>query len=215
MWWLLGLALAAEPVVTERLLPFDRERLTLMSQYLEAHTGRERSRDPRVDCTITPRIVVLHWTGGPTADSAWSTFAPTRLAGRPDLDDAGAVNVSAHYLVDRDGTIYRLMPDNLAARHVIGLNHVAVGIENVGGPKAPLTEAQVAANAALVRQLAAKWPITHVIGHHQYRRMEGSRYFKESDPTYRTVKSDPGDAFVDAVRAAVHDLQLAGAPAQP
>ena len=43
------------------------------------------------------------------------------------------------------------------ARHCIGLNHVAIGIENVGdGEKLPLTPAQVQADAALVRA-TARW----------------------------------------------------------
>lgn len=94
-------------------------------------------------------------------------------------------------------------------RHCIGLNHVAIGIENVGdGERWPLTQAQQNANAFLVRYLAKKYPVTHLIGHHEYRRMESHPYFSEADPKYRTIKIDPGQKFVRAVRHLVSDLAL-------
>jgi N-acetyl-anhydromuramyl-L-alanine amidase AmpD len=100
------------------------------------------------------------------------------------------------------------------ARHCIGLNHVAIGIENVGGGKGhALTRKQLAANAALVRDLVARHPtITHLIGHHEYRRMEGHAYWLELDPTYRNLKPDPGPAFMKKLRAEVADLKLEAPP---
>ena len=107
-----------------------------------------------------------------------------------------------------------MLPEDRIARHVIGLNHLAIGIENVGGIEGyPLTQAQVEANVALVRHLKAAWPgITHLIGHHEYQEMEGHPYFQETDPTYRTVKPDPGADFMVRVRARVADLALEGTP---
>jgi N-acetyl-anhydromuramyl-L-alanine amidase AmpD len=163
---------------------------------------------------IEPQVVVLHWTAGPTADSAWNTFRPETLAGRPELDKGGTLNVSAQFLVDRDGTIARLMPETWMARHAIGLNHVAIGIENVGGPELPLTDAQADADAALVRWLAATYPIELVIGHHEAARLEGSRWWREDVAGYRNEKPDPGDVFVAAVRARVADLGLGDATAR-
>ena len=201
-----------EPAITvpftDRLLPFDAERVQLSRDYLREHYGIVQD-----DAAITPRMAVLHWTAGPTADSAFATFSPTHLSGRAELQGAGSLNVSAHFLVDRDGTTWRLVPETIMARHVIGLNHVAVGIENVGGGERwPLTEAQVDANVALIRWLTASYDITHVIGHHEYTAMEGHPYWAERDAGYRTVKSDPGDAFMQSVRERVVDLQLSGAP---
>jgi N-acetylmuramoyl-L-alanine amidase len=202
---------APAPPLVERPLPWDAGREALTLAYLRAHRTTPLTGDPAVDARLTPRVVVLHWTAGPTADSAWHTFAAPRLAGRPDLADAGALNVGAHYLVDRDGTILRLAPEERVLRHCIGLNHVAIGIENVGGGDTwPLTDAQVAANAALVRWIAGRQPVTHLIGHLEYRALEGHPYFEERDPTYRTTKPDPGAPFMAAVRARVADLGLAG-----
>lgn len=63
-------------------------------------------------------------------------------------------------MVDRDGSIYQLMPEKWMARHVIGLNHYAIGIENVGGinGKDDLTDAQARANAFLVCYLKGNIP---------------------------------------------------------
>lgn len=162
---------------------------------------------------MVPRVVVLHWTAGPTAASAWNTFAGATLSGRAEIAGAGALNVGAHYLVDRDGTIERLASEDRILRHTIGLNHVAIGIENVGGgAEWPLTQAQIDANVALVRWIAGRQPITHLIGHLEYRSMEGTAHFEERDPTYRTGKADPGADFMTAVRARLADTTLQGPP---
>ena len=204
---LLAASLSADLAVVDRPLPWPDERTQLSVAYWDAHYG-----DAPPGAVIVPRVIVLHWTGGASLDSAWNTFAPTRAAdARPDLAGHGDVNVSAHFLVDRDGTVFRLMPEDRMARHVIGLNHTAIGIENVGdGAGSPLTDAQVAADAALVRALAGRWPITHLIGHYEYRELEGTPLFAERDPRYRTGKADPGEDFMRRVRAEVADLGLAG-----
>jgi N-acetyl-anhydromuramyl-L-alanine amidase AmpD len=120
--------------------------------------------------------------------------------------------VSSHFLVDRDGTIYRLQPETRFARHCIGLNHIAIGIENVGDEaKFPLTDAQVAADAALVRDLAARFPIARLLGHYEVMKLRDKPYYVERDPTYKNDKGDPGAPFMSRVRALLADLQLAGA----
>jgi N-acetylmuramoyl-L-alanine amidase len=184
------------PALIEDLLPWTAEREALTVAYLRAHRTAPLTGDPDRDTRMVPRAIVLHWTAGPTAASARATFAPARLAGRADLADAGALNVGAHFLVDRDGAITRLAPDDRVLRHCIGLN---------------LTEAQVVANVALVRGLASRHPIEVLLGHLEYRRMEGSPLFEERDPAYRTAKPDPGAEFMARVRAGVADLGL-GAP---
>jgi hypothetical protein len=212
-------ATAADPAafglkLVDRPLPNREDRLQKMSRYLIEHSGVVASGDPEKDCTIVPRVIVLHWTAGGTADMTWNSFASATLAGRPGLQAAGDVNTGSQFLVDRDGTVIRMQPETQAARHTIGLNHISIGVENVGGPDAPLTPEQVAANVKLVRYLAASFPITHLIGHLEYKKMEGHPYFKEPDPDYRTGKIDPGADFMAAVRAQVPDLKLKG-PGEP
>jgi N-acetylmuramoyl-L-alanine amidase len=183
----------------------ERERLTL--EYRRRHSDVDAR-----DLTIDPRVIVLHFTGGNSAKSTRNYFDQPRIeASRKELARGGAVNVSAHFVVDRDGTIYQLQPVTRFARHCIGLNHIAIGIENVGdGAKYPLTDAQVAADAALVRMLAAQQPITHLLGHSEVMRFRKHPYWVEREASYRNEKDDPGDVFMAAVRAQVADLKLAG-----
>ncbi|MEZ4321706.1 MAG: N-acetylmuramoyl-L-alanine amidase [Myxococcota bacterium] len=192
-------------------VPYGELRTRLTVAYLRYHVGPELlTGDDATDATLVPRAIVLHWTAGPTAKSAWNEFAPEQTR-RPGVDPEMAVNTSAHFLVDRDGTIYRLVPEDRVARHAIGLNHVAIGVENVGGTRRwPLTPAQVAANIALVRDLARRYPITHLVGHHETRLMLQHPLYRELDRDYFSQKQDPGPEFMAAVREGVADLGLHG-----
>lgn len=192
-----------------RPLRFDAERTAATIDYV-----RERC-DPTVadrpeSVFFAPRMIVVHWTAIPTRAATWKAFDPPILPGdRADIARAGRLNVAAHFLVDRDGRIDQLLPETVIARHCIGLNRVAIGIENVGGPEAPLTPAQLAANASLVAHLAKKYPaIRYLIGHLEYRRWERSPLWEERDPAYRTTKTDPGEEFLAALRARVATLGL-------
>jgi N-acetylmuramoyl-L-alanine amidase len=180
-----------------------REQLTL--EYRRLHSDENAA-----NLDIEPRVIVLHYTAGGSAKGTRSYFDNERIeASRKELAKAGAVNVSSHYLVDRDGTIYRLQPETRFARHCIGLNHLAIGVENVGDEaKWPLTEAQVTANAALVRDLSARFPITHLLGHHEVMGFKQHTYYVERDPKYGNTKPDPGAKFMTKVRALVEDLKL-------
>lgn len=195
--------------IVDKPVPFSAQRVQLTRDYIRQHYGREVE-----SIEIVPRIVVLHWTAGATFQGSYNTFVPATLGGgRTELARVSDLNVGIQFLVDRDGTIYRLMPETWMARHVIGLNYNAIGVENVGGAKGldDLTEAQRTSNIHLVRYLAHKYPtIRYLIGHHEYREFEGHPLWLERDSTYRTGKSDPGAAFMNGVRAAVADLKLAG-----
>jgi N-acetylmuramoyl-L-alanine amidase len=198
------------PAIIDKPIAFSDERKQLTIEYRRIH------QDPTIDSIdIDPRMIVLHYTGGSSGKGTWRYFNRTHLeSGREKLRGGGAVNVSSHFLIERDGTIYRLMPETWMARHCIGLNHIAIGVENVGNDDThPLTEAQVAANAALVRYLVAKHGITHLIGHHESRAMEGTPLWMERDASYRNRKPDPGKEFMRKVRARVAELGLQGPPA--
>ena len=194
--------------IIDKPIDFKQERIDMTKEYIKSHYGFE------VDTIeITPRIIVLHWTAEMDFNKSFNRLKPQRLfSDRKDIAKASALNVSAHFLVDRNGTIYRLMPENWMARHVIGLNYYSIGVENVGGKgnkTDDLTPEQLDANIKLVRYLKKKFPtITHLIGHHEYRNMEKSELWLELDQGYRTVKKDPGDAFMEKVRSAVADLNL-------
>ena len=198
-------------MIHDRPISFSADRMTGTVRYIADHYGEEPG-----EISIVPRIIVLHWTAIDGFEESFAAFDPEELGGsRPDLAAAGEVNVSIQFLVDRDGTVYRLMPETWMARHCIGLNHSAIGVENVGGGDSidNLTDEQIAANIRLVRYLAKKYPtIEYLIGHMEYREFEGHPLWLELDESYRTEKTDPGDRFMTAVRAAVADLGLEGPP---
>ncbi|UJH69323.1 peptidoglycan recognition protein family protein [Muricauda sp. SCSIO 65647] len=186
-------------VVIDRPIEFDEQRIELTQEYLKQRYNLEQDSPE-----IVPKMIVLHWTAIPTLEKSFAAFEKSTLPNwRPDIKSVSGLNVSAHFLVDQDGTIYRLMPETTMARHVIGLNHCAIGIENVGGTKeTPLTRKQLRANVWLVDYLAEKYAIEYVIGHHEYTRFEDHPLWLEVDSTYRTKKTDPGKKFMKRVRKA-------------
>jgi len=109
---------------------------------------------------ITPRLIVIHYTGtnGLASPLGW-------------LCNPGS-QVSAHLLIDTNGDIYQLLPFNLAGWHAgascyegrTGVNGFSVGIENVGvGGVWPAV--QIEANRAVIAALFAAYPIEDVVGH--------------------------------------------------
>lgn len=139
----LFLGCAGQKEINERPIVFDAQRKALSLEYLKERYGLEKDSP-----TIDPKMIVLHWTVIPTLEKSFAAFNAATLPNwRPDIKDVSGLNVSAHFLVDRDGRIYRLLPETTMARHVIGLNHCAIGIENVGGTDdLPLTKAQLKSN---------------------------------------------------------------------
>lgn len=198
-----------EPVIISKPIFFDDRRRELSVQYL-----RNRHGLIQADATIVPRIVVVHWTDIPTIEESFAVFDPVELPlARRAIGSASALNVSSQYLIDRDGTIYQLLPDTVFARHVIGLNYCAIGIENVGNDSdLPLTDAQLESNIALIRLLHGKHDIEYVIGHNEYSQFIGHPLWRETDPDYLTEKTDPGIDFMIKLRAGLTDLSLKSAP---
>lgn len=187
-------------VIHQKPIQFDKTRIQLTRDYQLSHYGIKSK-----SITIEPKMIVLHWTCIPSLKTTFKVFNPPALPAnsprRQELPDD--LNVSSHFVVDRDGTIYQLMPETWMARHVIGLNHYAIGIENIGGinGKDDLTLAQVKANAFLVCYLKDKYPtIQEVIGHNDYLQFKNTPLWLEKDPNYQRDKTDPGPTFVARVK---------------
>lgn len=195
---LLALVSCEQNRIVDKPITFNEERKALTLEYL-----KERYGIVQEEPTIEPKMIVIHYTVIPTLEKSLTAFESAKLpTWRPEISGAGALNVSSHFLIDVDGTIYRLMPENYMARHVIGLNHCAIGVENVGGTEeVPLTDAQLKSNAWLVEYLKGKYDIQYLIGHSEYTNFEGHELWLEKDAGYRTVKSDPGDQFMADLRA--------------
>lgn len=164
-----------------------REQLTL--EYSMKHYGFART-------TIEPQAVVVHWTAWGNAEGVIKFFDQ-------EVNEDGEVQVASHFLVDRDGTIYRLTPETRLNRHAIGYNWCAIGIENVGGVdgREDLTVAQLNANVELIRYLHQQYPsIKYVFGHYQQKEARASGLFIEQVEGYYAEKPDPGEKFMHALK---------------
>lgn len=168
----------------------DRKK-QLQKEYSLKHYGADYS-------TITPQAVVVHWTASNIMTSAFNWFNHEEYGNAP-----GTLNVGSQFIVDRDGSIYRIMPETTLARHAIGYNWCAIGIENVGGEnhQQNLTEAQLNANIKLISYLAQKYPtIKYVWGHYQQDKAKASGLYKELVSSYYSGKDDPGAIFMSKLR---------------
>jgi beta-N-acetylhexosaminidase len=197
--------------IVDKHIDFSQNRIDMTRDYVREHYGLNTE-----DIEIVPKMIVLHWTETATFQEAYDIFKSEYLDRPGMVANAGNVNVSVQFIVDRDGTIYRLMPETYMARHVIGLNYISLGVENIGGVggQDDLTDAQIEANTKLVRYLVNKYPtIKYLIGHYEYTLFENSPLWMEKDPDYRTQKTDPGARFMQAVRVNVADLKMQGPPA--
>jgi N-acetylmuramoyl-L-alanine amidase len=126
--------------------------------------------------------LILHYTGMPSAAAALDR-----------LCDPGA-KVSAHYVIDEDGSIVQLVPEERRAWHAgvsnwqgrARLNDCSIGIELVNPGHEwgyrPFTEAQYDACIALCRAILTRWPIPT------------NRVLAHSDVA-PARKQDPGELF--------------------
>ncbi len=194
--------------IVQKPISFDNERRILSLEYLDQHYGIIQNEP-----TIVPKIIVVHWTVIPTMEKTFDAFYNTELPkAREGISAASQLNVSSQYLIDRDGTIYQLLPDTVFARHTIGLNHCAIGIENVGGDDQPLTKQQLKSNIDLIKLLSSKYPIEYLIGHFEYQKFIGHPLWKEIDSNYLTVKTDPNKGFMRKIRRKLKKYNLQGPP---
>jgi hypothetical protein len=92
-----------------------------MATYSQRHYGQATYR------LANPRVIVEHYTETSTAQAAYNTFAPDT----PDPELQELPNVCAHFLVDKDGTIYQLVPLSIMCRHTVARN-VKESYDNAG-----------------------------------------------------------------------------------
>ena len=185
-------AQAEEKLFEDKFILWTEHRDELIDEYTLKHYGK-------ICREIIPQAVVVHWTAFGTLESVHKYFYAEEMP-----DDEGRLNVASQFIVDRDGTIWRLMPETKFARHAIGYNHCAIGIENVGGygGREDLTEAQLVANVRLIRWLHEKYPtIKYVFGHYQQGKARASGLFIENVRGYYAIKIDPGKKFMRGLRA--------------
>lgn len=159
---LAALALAAppKPHVVWKPIPYGATRRAEMAAYAKKHYGID-------SWTLHPRAIVEHVTATHSLSSVYNTFA----SDAPDAELHELPGTCAHFVIDRDGTIYQLVPLNVMCRHTVGLNWAAIGIEHVGTSDAEVMHdaAQMRASVALTVWLMWRYsiPLANVIGHNE------------------------------------------------
>ena len=153
----------APPRITRKPIPYGPERRAQMAGYAQRHYGIDdyRLRDPKV--------IVEHYTVTDTFAPVFNYFS----VNEPDPELHELPGVCSHYVIDRDGTIYGLVPPRIMCRHTVGLNYTAIGIEHVGQSDAQVmgNPRQRAASLRLTRMLQGRYGVKtrNVIGHNENR----------------------------------------------
>jgi N-acetylmuramoyl-L-alanine amidase len=152
---------AARPAIVQRPIPFGAKRREEMRAYARRHYGLDSFR------LQGPKVVVEHYTASDSFQSAYDTFARDV----PDVELHELPGVCAHFIVDKDGTIYQLVALNNMCRHTVGLNDTAIGIEQVGRSAREILDrpAQIGAVVGLTAWLRCRYEIAlrDVIGHNE------------------------------------------------
>jgi hypothetical protein len=142
--------------------------LSINEKLLAINFARGRKSDYAVD------MIVIHVTEGSAASAvAWFND--------PESE------VSAHYMVRKDGVVVRFVKEDDTAWHAgrvsdptaklvlarapANPNGYSIGIEHEGNGSEPLTLAQRIASVSLIRDICARRAIpidrTHIVGHHE------------------------------------------------
>jgi N-acetylmuramoyl-L-alanine amidase len=166
----------AKPALVWKPIPFGAQRRAEMVQYAARHYGLHTWRLDH------PKVIVEHYTASNSFSSAWNTFANDA----PDSELHELPGTCAHFVIDRDGTVYQLVPLNTMCRHTVGLNWTAIGIEHVGTSDASILRnpKQLAASLKLTLWLMHRFDISlpNVIGHNE---SLTSRYHRERYTPWR------------------------------
>ena len=174
--FVLALAVPVKPAIVAKPIPFGAARRVQTAAYAERHYGLHTWQ------LTHPHVIVEHYTASTSFSSAWNTFA----SDTPDPELHELPGTCAHFVIDRDGTIYQLVPLTTMCRHTVGLNWTAIGIEHVGTSDAQILSnpKQLQASLRLTLWLMHRYGISlpNVIGHSE---SLTSRYHRERYAPWR------------------------------
>jgi len=167
---------AAKLPIVKRMIPYPQSRKNHMAAYSQRHYGTSA-------WTLTaPKLIVIHYAVAGTIGSIYNTFA----ADRPDVEFHELPGVCSHFAIANNGKIVKFVPVNIRCRHVVGLNHVAVGIEHTGFSDGEVLgrKPQLRASLRLTQSLRCRLgiPVKGVIGHNE---SLSNPYYLELDPDFQ------------------------------
>jgi N-acetylmuramoyl-L-alanine amidase len=158
---LLAAASPPKPAIVWKPIPFGAQRKAETAAYAKRHYGSSTWR------LTDPHVIVEHYTASESFSSAYSTFSTDT----PDSELHELPGVCAHFVIDKDGTIYQLVPMTVICRHTVGLNYTAIGIEHVGTSDVEILHnpRQLNASLRLTAWLMGRYGIElrNVIGHNE------------------------------------------------
>jgi N-acetylmuramoyl-L-alanine amidase len=167
-----------KPPIVWRPIVFGEKRKAETARYCKRHYGSN-------SYLLTPKVIVLHFTGGSTWQAAWNYFSHDV----PDPEFHELPGPVSHFIIGKDGTIYQTISLSYRGRHCYGLNYVAIGIEFVqelpAGKSSHWADVQIlhrtkqiTAGLKLVKWLQARYRIklSNVIGHSM---AHGSPYYRD------------------------------------
>jgi N-acetyl-anhydromuramyl-L-alanine amidase AmpD len=147
-----------------------------------SHDERSPALHPSPNCDARPEgiavdTIVLHATVFNTLGEVIGEFADPHS------------RVSAHYTIDRDGTLVCHVPERLRAWHAgqsrmkdgrERVNDFSIGIElvNLNDGKDPFPEEQIQAMRHLAKDIISRHPIRHIVTHYECADPPG----RKSDP---------------------------------
>jgi beta-N-acetylhexosaminidase len=150
-----------KPPVVAKPIPFGATRRAEMAAYAKRHYGIATWR------LVHPRVLVEHFTATESFSGTWNAFASDHAD--PELHELPGD--CAHFVIDKDGTIYQLVALTVMCRHTVGLNYTAIGVEAVGTSDAEILHnpAQLRASLRLAAWLMKTYGIAlgDVIGHNE------------------------------------------------
>ncbi len=163
------------PPIDRDPIPYGHRRKHQMARYSKRHYGQPRWH------LRHPRVIVLHFTAGPSYRSAWQAFASNAPS------NGELPGVCSHFVVAKSGRIHRTVRPTIRCRHTIGLNYTAIGVEMVqetgrgshwADTRILHRHAQIHSALRLVAWLKERYGIRmrNVIGHAMANR---SPYFKD------------------------------------
>ena len=171
-----ALAAAPRPPISKRLIPYGAKRKRDMAGSSKRHYGQNTFR------LTDPKLIVIHFAVAGSVDAIYNTFAPNR----PDVEYGELPGVCSQYAVSAKGNAVRFVPDPIRCRHVVGLNHVSIGIEHVGFSDGDVlnNKREFRGSLRLTRWLRCRYgiPIKGVIGHNE---SLSSPFYVELDPDFR------------------------------
>jgi len=113
-----------------------------------------------------PNFVIIHFTAQDSIQQTLKTFTTT------------STQVSAHYVIAKNGSIYHMVNDYLRANHaglgkwgsVTDMNSCSIGIEIDNNGSEPFNDAQVSSLLALLKSLKKVYgiPQANFIGHQDF-----------------------------------------------